>query len=492
MAKYNQLTGTKLGQYELKNLLGKGGMGAVYKAYQPSLGRDVAIKVLTSDFLEDESFIQRFTQEAKISASLEHPSIITVHDYGVENGMSYVVMRLLTGGTLEDKITQKGKFSPKEALRLLTPLADALEYAHQKGVLHRDIKPSNIMFDEQNRPYLVDFGLAKLANQNLSLTASGFMIGTPNYMSPEQWKGETLTPASDQYAFATMAYEILTGKMPFDADSTYALMHKHLHETPSDTTPNVRLSKSIYAVILRGMAKNPDERYSSIKTFMKALISAVESGGDVSEGQSITPVSKKPEISQPTVPFIIPKKKKSNWAWWLAGVIIILGFGLGVIILISNNGEATQDNTTLPTRVIVNENTPTPLPSTASEHPIASNLTLASARRAFESENYRVALNFYNRVIEENPNVAMLYYERALTYYNLGRRNNALDDTDIAIELNPNLAEVYLLRARIYGDDRKFDKALDNLNHYLALEASPIPEALDAKGTLEALIIPTP
>jgi len=492
MAKFNQLTGTKLGQYELKHLLGKGGMGAVYQAYQPSLGRDVAIKVLTSDFLEDESFIQRFTQEAKISASLEHPNIITVHDYGVENGMSYVVMRLLTGGTLEDKITQKGKFSPKEALRLLTPLADALEYAHQKGVLHRDIKPSNIMFDEQNRPYLVDFGLAKLANQNLSLTASGFMIGTPNYMSPEQWKGETLSPASDQYAFATMTYEILTGKMPFDADSTYALMHKHLHETPSDTTPNVRLSKSIYTVILRGMAKNPDERYPSIKAFMKALISAVESGGAINEGQ-FAPSLKQATISQPTVPFIIPQKKFLNRLWLRLGIVIFGVTIIGVIIwVIGQTSTIVDQNELLPTRVILDNNTPTPLPSATPEHPVLANVTLASARRAFESENYRLALNFYTRVIEENPNIALLHYERALTYYNLGRRNNALDDTDIAIELNPNLAEVYLLRARVYGDDRKFDKALDNLNHYLALEASPIPEALDAKGTLEALIIPTP
>ncbi|HRF98782.1 MAG TPA: serine/threonine-protein kinase, partial [Aggregatilineales bacterium] len=218
MGKINQLTGSTLGQYELKNLLGKGGMGAVYRAYQPSLGRDVAVKVLSGEFLEDDHFVQRFTQEAKISASLEHPAIITVHDYGVENGMSYVVMRLLSGGTLEERLTQKGKIAPKEALRLLTPLADALDYAHKQGVLHRDIKPSNIMFDDQNRPYLVDFGLAKLANQNFSLTASGFMLGTPNYMSPEQWKGETLSPASDQYAFVTMTYQILTGKMPFDAD----------------------------------------------------------------------------------------------------------------------------------------------------------------------------------------------------------------------------------------------------------------------------------
>jgi serine/threonine-protein kinase len=490
MAKINPLTGTRLGQYELKNLLGKGGMGAVYQAYQPNLERDVAVKVLSGDFVEDTQFIQRFIQEAKISASLEHPNIITVHDYGVENGTSYVVMRLLTGGTLEDKITQRGKFAPKEALRLLTPLADALEYAHQKGVLHRDIKPSNIMFDDQNRPYLVDFGLAKLANQNLSLTASGFMIGTPNYMSPEQWKGETLTPASDQYAFATMAYEVLTGKMPFDADSTYALMHKHLHETPSDTTEKTRLSKPIYTVILRGMAKNPDERYPSVKAFMKALISAVESGAGVSDGQFVPPV-KQSDVSQPTPPFIIAQKKSSNRLWLWLGIMIFGVAIIGVSVWAIRRANTSADNTEpLPTRVIVDDNTPTPQPSTTPERPIINNMTLTSARRAFDEANYRLALSLYNRTIENNPNVAQLHYERALTYYSLKRTNQAMNDLDMAIEINPNLAQAYLLRARIYGEDEKFDEALADLNQYLALEASPIPEALEAKGTLEALVTP--
>jgi serine/threonine protein kinase len=403
--------------------------------------------------------------------------------------MSYVVMRLLTGGTLEDKITQKGKFAPKEALRLLTPLADALEYAHQKGVLHRDIKPSNIMFDDQNRPYLVDFGLAKLANQNLSLTASGFMIGTPNYMSPEQWKGETLTPASDQYAFATMTYEVLTGKMPFDADSTYALMHKHLHETPSDTTEKTRLSKPIYAVILRGMSKNPDERYPSVKAFMKALIGAVESGAGVSEGQ-FTPPMKQPDVSQPTPPFIIAQKKPFNRLWIWMGVLILGIAIIAMVIGVTRRANPTDINEPLPTRIIINENTPTPSASATPEQPIVNNITLTSARRALEEENYRLALSLYTRVIENNPNIAQLYYERALAYYGLNRDTPAMNDLDEAIRLNPSFALAYLLRARIYGDNREYDEALASLNNYLALEASPVPEAVTAKGTLEALVTP--
>ncbi len=485
MGKLNQLTGTTLGQYELKDLLGKGGMGAVYRAYQPSLGRDVAVKVLIGDFLEDEQFIQRFIQEAKISASLEHPNIITVHDYGVENEMSYVVMRLLAGGTLEDSLTQKGKLSPKEALRLLIPLADALDYAHQKGVLHRDIKPSNIMFDDKNRPYLVDFGLAKLANQNFSLTASGFMIGTPNYMSPEQWKGETFTPASDQYAFATMSYEILTGKMPFDGDSTYALMHKHLHELPPEETDTAKLSKPIYAVIVRGMAKNPDDRYPSVKAFMKALISATESGATIS-GRNAIPTPKT-SLSQPTVPFIIPPKKNINWRRWAIGILAIIIVALGLVIFVlPGNVDPARNLTTLPTRVVVSSETAIPTPTEA----LVVNVIIGSARRAYENENYRLALQFYNQAVEENPNIAQLHYERARTYYMLNQMNNVQNDVQVAIALNPNLAEAYLLQARIYGDERNYVEALASLNQYLALEASPVAEAIDAKGTLEALTTP--
>ncbi|MDX2077919.1 MAG: protein kinase [bacterium] len=487
MGKINQLTGSTLGQYELKNLLGKGGMGAVYRAYQPSLGRDVAVKVLSGEFLEDDHFVQRFTQEAKISASLEHPAIITVHDYGVENGMSYVVMRLLNGGTLEERLTQKGKIAPKEALRLLTPLADALDYAHKQGVLHRDIKPSNIMFDDQNRPYLVDFGLAKLANQSFSLTASGFMLGTPNYMSPEQWKGETLSPASDQYAFATMTYEILTGKMPFDADSTYALMHKHLHEAPPESTDTHKISKPIYSVIVRGMAKNPADRYPSLKAFMKALISAIEGGATISDGQATA--TPKADLSQPTVPFIIPPKKKSNWRRWVFGALFLVLIGLmGIVLLIFMFPIIDRNDSTLPTRIIVEDNTPTP--TIAPTEAIRNSIALASARRAVENKNFRFALSSYNRIIEDNPNIAQLHYERAIVYYNLNQNNNALDDVNEAIRINPNLAPPYLLRARIYGDERNFGDALSSLNQYLALEASPVPEALEAKGTLEAIVTP--
>jgi serine/threonine protein kinase len=486
MGKINQLTGSTLGQYELKNLLGKGGMGAVYRAYQPSLGRDVAIKVLSGEFLEEDHFVQRFTQEAKISASLEHPAIITVHDYGVENGMSYVVMRLLSGGTLEERITQKGKVAPKEALRLLTPLADALDYAHKQGVLHRDIKPSNIMFDDQNRPYLVDFGLAKLANQSFSLTASGFMLGTPNYMSPEQWKGETLTPASDQYAFATMTYQILTGKMPFDADSTYALMHKHLHELPPESTDTHKISKPIYSVIVRGMAKNPTDRYPSLKAFMKALISAIEGGATISGGQAIpTP---KADLSQPTVPFIVPPKKKLHWARWVIVALFLTLIGLVLFISMFPSIDPPESMTDLPTRVIVEDNTPTP--TIAPTEAIRNSVTLASARRAITSENFRLAVTLYTRVIEDNPNIAQLHHERAIAYYSLNQNNNALDDVNEAISINPNLAPPYLLRARIYGDERNFDDALISLNQYLALEASPVPEAIEAKGTLEAIVTP--
>lgn len=450
MANVNQLSHTRLGQYQIKQLLGKGGMGAVYQAYQPSLDRDVAVKVLIGEFVEDPQFVQRFTQEAKIIAALEHPNIITVHDYGVENDISYVVMRLLTGGTLEMRLLQKGKFSPKEALRLLTPLADALDYAHQRGILHRDIKPSNIMFDEQNRPYLVDFGLAKLTNQNFSLTNTGFMLGTPNYMSPEQWKGETLTPATDQYAFAAITYEILTGKMPFAADSTHALMHKHLMEEPPHTVGDTKLPTAVYVVLLQGMAKNPKDRYPSVKAFMKALAHAL--------GEA---TSHKPNTSA--------QKNRSRLIY--AGVGII---GTGILIMMIIGAMQIRDMQNQPSL-------PTPT------NIINNTFGMILAKRAYEEGNYRIALVRYNEVISQNPQAYWLYYERALVLYALHRRNDALDDLDSAIEYYPAYADAYLLRAKILRDMHRYQEAQDSINQYLALEASPVPEALEIKSTLEAL-----
>ncbi|HEX3054011.1 MAG TPA: serine/threonine-protein kinase, partial [Aggregatilineaceae bacterium] len=194
------LSGTILGQYELRDLIGIGGMGTVYRGFQAGLRREVAVKVMSPQLALHPGYLERFNREAQTAASLVHHHIIPIHDYGTQQGYSYIVMRLLTGGTLAQRMEQGSLPSISETVELLKQLASALDYAHSQGVIHRDIKPSNIMFDNQGTAYLVDFGIAKLTEATQALTSSGTAMGTPAYMSPEQWRAEELTPAVDQYA----------------------------------------------------------------------------------------------------------------------------------------------------------------------------------------------------------------------------------------------------------------------------------------------------
>ncbi|MBC7811912.1 MAG: protein kinase [Burkholderiales bacterium] len=275
------LSGQTLGQYEVRERLGMGGMGAVYRGYQSALKRAVAIKVLPWNLAEQEDYIMRFTREAEIAAALEHPNIVPIYDYGTENGISYVIMRLLTGGSLGQRLTLRDEEdqplpSPGEAAKLLAQIASALDYAHSQGVIHRDIKPSNIMFDNHGTAYLADFGIAKLMHQNSGLTGGSVLVGTPSFMAPEQWRSEELNGAADQYSAAAVIYAVITGHLPFDANTPYGLMHKHLNEMP--TPPQLLradMPEEIAVVLERSLAKDPTTRFETMTAFSQAFDAAI-------------------------------------------------------------------------------------------------------------------------------------------------------------------------------------------------------------------------
>ncbi len=296
-----ELAGLEIDEYKLVSIIGQGGMSAVYRAYQEELDRDVAIKILSDQLAHDPNYIKRFQSEAKMAASLEHAHIVPVYDFGVQDDLSYVAMRLLRS-TLTDKMYATQVMSMSDVLVMLEQVAKALDYAHSKGIVHRDVKPSNIMFDDSNTAYLVDFGIAKATQQtDTGLTAEHMVLGTPSYMPPELWRGESPIGASDQYALAVLVFQVLTGELPFRAESPSAVMYKHLNDEPpiaSKVNPN--LPSAVGDVIKRAMHKNPNRRYPLASNFINALHQAMTNPPSAVETQEREAVPDK-SYSVPTV-----------------------------------------------------------------------------------------------------------------------------------------------------------------------------------------------
>lgn len=267
-----RLEGQQFDEYQLIERIGEGGMSAVYRAHQPELDRDVAIKILSPQLAQESGYAERFVREARMSASLEHPHIVPIYAYGTHDSVSFVAMRLLRGGSLWDVLNSGRRFSLDETASLVTDVASALDFAHRRGIIHRDVKPSNIMFDEMGTVYLVDFGIAKATQSDMGLTADNIILGTPPYISPEQWRGEPLTPAVDQYALATVVYELVTGQTPFDAPTPHAAMNKHLNETPPYAHEiDASIPRDISRVLERALAKTPEKRFGSMTDFAAAF-----------------------------------------------------------------------------------------------------------------------------------------------------------------------------------------------------------------------------
>jgi putative two-component system response regulator len=262
--------GAAIGPYRLLERIGRGGMATVYRAYHPALDRYVAVKVLAEFFADDPKYSERFHQEARSVARLKHPNILEVFDFGYEDGAAYLVLELVEGGTLEDRIGRP--IHLREVLRILEQLASALDYAHERGILHRDIKPSNILIHSDGTPVLGDFGLARMTGALGRLTSSGTVMGTPEYMSPEQAADEFIGPATDLYSFAVVAYEMLTGRVPFRADTPAAVLLSHVTKAMPDTRElRGELSAHVEGVLRRGLAKLPGDRFPNARAFVAAL-----------------------------------------------------------------------------------------------------------------------------------------------------------------------------------------------------------------------------
>jgi outer membrane protein assembly factor BamB/predicted Ser/Thr protein kinase len=268
-------TWSQFGRYEVIGEIGRGGMGVVYRAYEPALDRPIALKLLPEDMAGDPGVLARLRREAVSAARLRHPNIALLYEFGQVDGAAFLAMEYVHGPSLR-KILEAGPLAPPRAIALLDQIAQALEYAHGIGIVHRDVKPSNILVGAGDHAVLIDFGLADIADDP-NLTGDGALLGTPQYMAPEQARGTTVDARSDQYALAVVAYEMLTGAPPFQGRGAPAIVHAQIYEPPPPPSERYpALPPAVDKVLLRALAKAPHERYPSPSAFVAGLRAALE------------------------------------------------------------------------------------------------------------------------------------------------------------------------------------------------------------------------
>ncbi len=345
------LIGQSIGRYHILEQLGEGGMATVYKAVDTRLERDVAVKIIRVDQFAPvvlERVLKRFELEAKALARLTHPNIVHVNDYGEHEDIPYLVMDYLHGGTLKQRL---GKPMPwQEAVHLLLPIAEALDYAHDQNIIHRDVKPSNILLTQRGQPMLTDFGIAKIleGEDATGLTGTGMGLGTPEYMAPEQWTGQA-SPLSDLYSLGVVLYELVTGRKPYTADTPAAIMLKQATDPlprPRDFAPD--LPEAMEKVLFKALAKRPEDRYQSMKEFTAALEKALTAGRTLelevispeasrkdedatllSEGLGETEVDQARKVPKFTEAAV---KRNFPWVWGLLGLIPIIALVVWLVL----------------------------------------------------------------------------------------------------------------------------------------------------------------
>jgi serine/threonine-protein kinase len=339
--------GTAFGKYTIVDLLGKGGMGEVYEAYDTVKKRSVALKILADGLATDETFRTRFQRESHAAAVLQEPHVIPIHDWGEIDGRLYIDMRLVHGQTL-DELIARGPLEPSRAVAIIGQVGAALDAAHAAGLMHRDVKPHNIIVTEADFAYLVDFGIAEMT-KDTRLTTAGAPIGTINYMAPERFTEQKATPAVDVYALACVLYESLTGDSPFARDSLENLVAAHLASPPPrPSVTNSRVPATFDAVIARGMAKNPDDRYGTAGGLVRAAQQAARGGNST----LVMPPGAVP--AEPTAMPVDRSAGRQGRSWLLPTVIavaaaLILG-GVGVVIgmLTQQDGVSQAPQVTTP------------------------------------------------------------------------------------------------------------------------------------------------
>jgi serine/threonine protein kinase len=406
-------------RYRVVRHIANGGMASVWEAHDELLDRAVAVKLLAPHLSEDERARKRFEREARAAAGLSsHQNVVTIYDVGEHEGRAFMVMELLRGGTVADVLRRGERPDPQQALRWLGEAASALDAAHEAGVVHRDIKPANLLLDDRGRLAVADFGIARLAWEE-QVTQTGQVLGTASYISPEQAMGERATAASDRYALAVVAFELLTGRKPFNAEHFAAQARAHVEDTPPRASETAAgLPRAVDGVLERGLAKRPDDRWPSAAELVRRLDDA------------LAPRRRRGAAAAPT-----PRPRQSNGApppsrrthsggpargAALAALVGVLVAGILALVLL-NPGGGDQDGRRTADRGTKSRSTPTPTPkanstptATADETPAPATPVPAAAEPAAD-DPVALQLKAYNLNRAGNPQEALPYAKKAVS-----------------------------------------------------------------------------
>jgi serine/threonine protein kinase len=343
------------GRYRLEASIGAGGMAEVFRAFDTTLDRPVAVKILAPQYAKDPGFVGRFRREAQAAARLNHPNVVGVYDSGSDDGTHYIVMEFIEGRTLADFLSRGGRLAPTKAVEIAQRIADALEAAHAQGVIHRDIKSANVMVTRSGVVKVMDFGIARIAEGAENVTQTAAVLGTASYLSPEQAQGRPVDARSDIYSLGVVLYEMLVGAPPFSGDTAMAVAYRHVHENPPlPSSKNPDVPPALDAVVMRALAKNPANRYATAGEFREDL-ERVASGERVSAtplmpaGGDATQVIRREQTSM--MDSLPPDEGKRNiWVGILIGVLIVAVLGGGLFLLASAllNGNETPNPSVTP------------------------------------------------------------------------------------------------------------------------------------------------
>jgi tRNA A-37 threonylcarbamoyl transferase component Bud32/tetratricopeptide (TPR) repeat protein len=463
--------------------IGRGGMGDIYRATDSMLGREVAIKILADRYAQDTAIRERFTREALAAARLsgEHHTV-TIYDVGDHNDRPYIVMEYLGGGSLDDVLRSEGAQPPQRVFTWLAEGADALDAAHRQGVVHRDVKPANLMLDDQGHVRVADFGIASAADME-SLTLTGTVLGTAGYLAPEQAQGERAVPASDRYALAVVAWELLTGERPFQSESATAEAAAHVSAPVPSISEHSDLPRELDPVFAKALAKDPAKRYETAGDFVAELRAALaDAAGATRALPFAAPI---PPVTEPTAPLRrsddgdaapLTGRVRSAAVWPVFAVVLVLGAIAGALLAYFLTGgggsEATQGTTVLTRERTVTSpggvttverpvTVTTTAPSTPTQPPTTASLGNSVGGAALNNAgfirmrlgDYEGALPLFERAVERLQGTGSLdeayaSYNLAYTRFQLGSCDGVLDLLDRSESIQGHRTEIDDLRAQ--------------------------------------------